>query len=51
MKKFEYDVRKKYHGYSQDELNVFGQTGWELCGIEHDSFSGDTTYIFKRELL
>lgn len=49
MRKFEY--KKIYKGrftkLSEQELNVLGNDGGELCGIDDDECS---YYYFKREL-
>lgn len=49
MRKFEY--KKIYKGrfakLSEQELNILGNDGWELCGIYGDEYS---YYYFKREL-
>ena len=49
MKKYEYSIVKMGHEMVANELDVFGQSGWELCllivtGHIHK-------YHFKREII
>ena len=47
MKKIEYEIRNEMDKISFDQLNRYGEDGWELCGIINESY---LTYYFKREI-
>lgn len=48
MKKFEYKkIKMSFYSLSEEDLNMYGKEGWELCGI---SDNRGITYIFKREV-
>lgn len=49
MKKFEYEVRNEMDKISFDQLNRYGEDGWELCGILEDGYY--IIYYFKREII
>ena len=48
MKKIEYEIRNEMDKISFDQLNRYGQEGWELCGIIEDGYY--IIYYFKREI-
>jgi hypothetical protein len=48
MKKFEYEIVSETDKISFDQLNRYGEDGWELCGIINEFYQ---TYYFKREII
>lgn len=54
MKKYQYKVFWSTHPLSVEELNTYGNDGWELCSeLERDpsyrSGGNNWRYIFKQE--
>lgn len=50
MKKFEYKVvRSGGHALKEDELNTYGDKGWELVTSMYITYNHE--YVFKREVV
>jgi len=50
MKKYEHMIR--YHKMDAEEINKFGQEGWQVCAVHNRATVRDIdTWVLKREII